>query len=934
MQTATGTLAAAIAAPEQQPVHTVTVDWDGDGINSVASLIPDGDFELGSGLASWSGYVPGGSFVRNSTFRDVASSASIPETGGTAPTAQSGSKMRFVAFGVPGATGGMHGIRLATTIGQQYTATFRVQIPTAPASGTVLRLRAWDRGALVADSTTTSTTASWITLTITFQPTSQYTWVGVYATGTAAAQVYAFIDNVAVTPSGTLLTIDDLTDQVSSLEIDQSITTDLPDATQLVTGYAVAELKVELKASSDLRRTAAAQYSPYNTSSPLYGKVEQGSPVAAAFGMRTAAGIEVLPAFTGQVRELTTNVDAPSLYALDPSERMRGRAAVPLLVIDNGLAGGGLTQAAIKSDFNAQAIVDYLARAAGFYASPAPRATCRLSMTCHGYPLPDVGSLESAYGFDGSSGTYFPLTYTDGKFGLALAFAQTTNVGALFGPGPDLTTNNGGTMLLECWTISGVTANTAFSHIQLNGTGGGVFVALRIDSTDHLAVHAQRASGGSVITLTGPVVPRDSAWHYIGAFISFTSTSMDVTWRVDGSSSSGSVASGSVTGQDPLFDAYIHPAWPIEAIQASAETTATWLDSFVPTALIDTSKLILTASPVLNDDVAIWDVLTDIAAAEAGTMYFDESGRFVYRNLDYPRLKANVVQLTMSSRDSLLNATIDRAIDQVLNRIIATVKKPTVGAYNSALWRAPSVFSVPGGQSTVMWADLTSSSAAIAPFAYLMRSLADNVLVSRFTAAANPDGSGSMITSGLRCTLEQFGDTRVKATITNSNAFTAWIVVPAGFVNDTPGQPGLIIAGSPLDWSTTTDTTLDYSDPASVARYREQVYKIPENNWLQDAAGGAAIVQAKLASLRKPRPLITNLEVVGDPRLQLLDRIILTDPDTGLTFGEEYQLFGKRSRIDDSGFTQTLTVRQLTNPNGWVLGRAGRMKLGTQTRLL
>jgi hypothetical protein len=627
VQTATGTLAAAIAAAEQQPVHTVTVDWDSDGVNSTANMIPDPDFELGTGLTSWSGYVPGGGFLANTTYRDVASGASIPETGGTAPTAQSGSKMRFVAFGAPGSTGGMHGIRLLTTVGQQYTATFRVQIPTSPASGTVLRLRAWDKGALVADSTTTSTTASWVTLTVTWLPTSQYTWIGIYATGTAAAQVYAFVDNVSVTPSGQLLTIDDLSLAADTVTVDRSLNTDLPDSAQLVTGYAAAEATIELGDGTD-GRSSRSQFSPYDPAGPLYGKQEIRRPVTVRLGHRSTAGPETLPAFSGFLRSVQTHADGTvTVTALDGAEKMRGAATVPIIAANDGAAVA--SPSGRRPGLNSQWLIDYLARKAGYYATPPARSKCALSVTMHGSAAPEVGTMQRV-GWDKnlSGATYasVALPFRQGKFGLAMdsgANPASDFFWAVYSGDSNqlIALNNGATIFMECWFYAD--AATVNDHSRIFTLVRGDNNATQASNLLNLSVfNGSICCGISRGTLAstyyaGPAAPTDNAWHYaaIQATFSANGSTVDIQYRLDGATTTRTALAGggNLTGQ-PTFDEYYiafstGAGLSVEAAQVTTEdSTAPWNDSFTPTAILDAGLNELIVTPVVSAGADRWEL--------------------------------------------------------------------------------------------------------------------------------------------------------------------------------------------------------------------------------------------------------------------------------------------------------------------------------------
>jgi hypothetical protein len=168
--------------------------------------------------------------------------------------------------------------------------------------------------------------------------------------------------------------------------------------------------------------------------------------------------------------------------------------------------------------------------------------------------------------------------------------------------------------------------------------------------------------------------------------------------------------------------------------------------------------------------------------------------------------------------------------------------------------------------------------------------------------------------------------------VTNTNAATVYACVPPGAV-PTAGSGGLRLCGWKVDTSTNpTPGLVDLSDAASIAEHGEQLYDFPSSSLHQDPVSLRLALGAVLAWTRVPRPVLSNVEVVGDPRRQLGDRIVLADP-RGVVLGEEFWITGCRTSLDDQGLGQNLTVRQATLPGQTVLGRTGRDELGVNTRL-
>lgn len=122
----------------------------------------------------------------------------------------------------------------------------------------------------------------------------------------------------------------DISSYVGSITTEQTLSTDLPDATRLVAGYAAGTATFDLIGDkTNNAHSAAWTWSPTSTESPFYGKKRIGAPVVAKIGYITTAGREFLTRFTGTVRSLDTPGN-PELQAIDGSDRLRAQVLLPL----------------------------------------------------------------------------------------------------------------------------------------------------------------------------------------------------------------------------------------------------------------------------------------------------------------------------------------------------------------------------------------------------------------------------------------------------------------------------------------------------------------------------------------------------------------------------------------------------------------------------
>lgn len=122
----------------------------------------------------------------------------------------------------------------------------------------------------------------------------------------------------------------DISSYVDAISLEQTLSTDLPDATRMVAGYAAGTGTFDLggdKTNND--HGPAWTWSPTSTASPFYGKKRIGAPVVAKIGYITTAGREFLSRFTGTARSLDTS-GSPELQAIDGSDRIRAQVLLPL----------------------------------------------------------------------------------------------------------------------------------------------------------------------------------------------------------------------------------------------------------------------------------------------------------------------------------------------------------------------------------------------------------------------------------------------------------------------------------------------------------------------------------------------------------------------------------------------------------------------------
>lgn len=188
----------------------------------------------------------------------------------------------------------------------------------------------------------------------------------------------------------------------------------------------------------------------------------------------------------------------------------------------------------------------------------------------------------------------------------------------------------------------------------------------------------------------------------------------------------------------------------------------------------------------------------------------------------------------------------------------------------------------------------------------------------------NADGSstGDPITesqyAALVCTLSYFDERTFDLGIRNDTTRTVYIKTAKA---DTPT---VSVAGRAATvGSQDVESFLKFSPadtggfPPIVRRHGEQQLKLPDNPWMQRITAAESLVLRLVWELYRPQPVIRDLEIIGDPRLQLGDRIRVVDRD-GLALTGDYWISGIRETWSrTSGYRQRITARRANTTLRW-----------------
>ncbi len=713
-------------------------------------------------------------------------------------------------------------------------------------------------------------------------------------------------------------TVDDLSHQIGTVTIDRTLTGAWPPEVSLAEGSAAAALETELVTGdpADATRHAAWWFSRTNPASPLAGKERLSRACTADIGFTTTNGVEWVRRFTGTTRAVRTSAAKRTarLQALDRRERLRKSAVLP-----------GVE--AFRVGLNATWLVSYVLHQCGIPPSPPPRtdAPLRLWMPMHGggKPFADDNTLLTRP----TAGIYpsgpKAWRHRPGPFAPVADLSSTSEdvydilngrVGLIGSRNPNDTLNDLSPMRIEQWYLGTRQFFTGpiLPGLVLLDTGPNddqpparVNVGVDAAGTMRVLITARGAST-PVYNLAGPVIPNDGQWHFIGWHINVASRFVRFKLDTNPVQQVGFGAASGLTGLH-VSRTVVSAISPWAELQATGPNNSlVWLNEFpfTPAATLDLSTLELDAVTETQPRQA-WTLLGDIAAAEQASFGFDETGHFAYRARDRLRAATPVVK-TLTAQRSITDLDTTDAIDQVANDIHIPYTTAAVDATDVWVWRLQAVDGsepaiVAANSSLDVWAAPAQPLAHVYPQGQALTGDPGQFpfAATYITAAQNPDGT-DLVAANITAVVVYWDAGALQLRVTNSNSFPVYLA-------NTFGAPAAGVAGR----SVRVDQPVDVAarDLQSVAVYGEQPYHAPANKWVQRRPVAVTLAAGLLTDLAQAEAAISQLEIIGDPRLQLGDRVRVTDRD-GLALDGDYLLTGIRETVTADGkYSMRVTAR-------------------------
>jgi hypothetical protein len=733
----------------------------------------------------------------------------------------------------------------------------------------------------------------------------------------------------------------DLSRVASEVNVERSVTSDLPPEVGLVEGYASAQLTATLDTAFIDGTEPIELFAPYRTDSALYLTQLLTAPVVCDMGLASDTGPIMTRQFTGRVQSV--QVDSANrtvkLTAVDYADSLRAAITLP----QYGQLRSDVITHGYKFTINSQAIIDYVLRQNGIYASPPPVPTAQLSITGHGWLTAEIG--RTAF----PTGTCTPITadswWVLGPFNMLAVrgiwdtrHAVTIDCFTQDQFNPRAGNGTGVAMWVYVGNnMTDIITNTTRTLVSLQPCiDGTLSFDLRIvNSAGTTSVAAAYYVLGDVAVATIPVTTT-TGWTYVAAHYQIgTGGTTTVTCRVNTTTTTATVINQiSIPYLRDQMYVIAHTnarSWSNLQVWYDYNPPSTWPgQTWTPQASIAAGYNQLTHLPdVVGADS--WQVIRDVTTAELGLCQFDPSGVFTFTPRAGPP-DPTTVEITVTDARALLDLTLNTSSDAVRNAITtdttAAYLTPTsvVNSNDVATWDSPvgtTIYKVVLPYGTIGPVEILP----VSPYTTATWDTPTTLpILEGFVAvqASAPNielPSGSVYVhfshSNDRFALQQVPPTSsatTTATPTGNRVGLLKIQNYSGFpvrFATTNGAPALRVAGWALV-AEPTDSEL-VTNPGSVTLLGQRVFSIGSSPYRQLVAPLRPVVTQLLTQLANPLPVIDSMQVLGNPAVQLGGTAQITDTRGHGSFRGTIVSI-KRDFTTTTGLLDTLVVRPINSP--------------------
>lgn len=750
--------------------------------------------------------------------------------------------------------------------------------------------------------------------------------------------------------------LSDMTEYVSEVSTDRSLQSSAPEDIIMVEGSVAAELTATVGGEYN-GLSLVEVFSEFNGKSPFYLSSLVGVPVSYSLEVDTGAyGMVEYPQFQGVVREIQPDraENQVKISCLDRVELLRQPVRFPKWAISLYHYSRGFIRAQLC---DSQWVIDHCLRQCG--VSPTPLRPTRRSelnipdntpegvhfwMTGTGSHCPTVGWMDE------TGVQNFPNT--DGGGPEMFAFYAPVHPDVSGAPRSLSFTDlgNGAGVENRYWVAdrnkldpSGtfyftVTINTVASTAHHNVDTGPVNV--RIGKGREMQIHVRNGSvRGEYLNPT-----LNPTWVGAGAWLPIpdgTNARVDV-W-IDNTQSTGSRAATKVTDlqtgdvNETGWEA-IGPPFPgggdrddvkglikvrrrvslndigfasRKMYGAPLRMTSLYQEADYP-AVLNGGLNRMSYTPD-KDGTDAWDVISEVAGAEFGSVFWDEEGVFRFWNYNTVIGKQDTSVRTFTP-DEFGNITPTSSLDTVRN--VWNVETGRRTASPGIVYESDDTaeFFIPAGTTKQfrLWVDHVQfvnpwrvarySNTATSSYPQWNDNVQHGYVAQWFVDGRWWEQDHWVSGVEIRAFIDRDGWVVVWA----RNGYGADARLAAG------NQAAFRLDGTLMSDSPKQTVELVLSD--SRDRYGGRNIKL-DGDWYQDQFQSANMLGSVADRSAKPIPSTDSIEIPGDPRLQLGDTVEVTDPD-GLGqrfFAQIYQI--NRSWSVDEGLTDSLTV-QIIRPPG------------------
>lgn len=334
----------------------------------------------------------------------------------------------------------------------------------------------------------------------------------------------------------------------------------------------------------------------------------------------------------------------------------------------------------------------------------------------------------------------------------------------------------------------------------------------------------------------------------------------------------------------------------------SLTVTTGQVGSYFMSAIATANGVTLTGESSLNTGVATavvttsdpWSVLQQLAEAEQGVILFDESGTLIFYNRNH--MSGGTAVATITTVDNLKALTSEETVDAVANYVTVGATPLALTTAGGVIWSVDTLITITPWQTALVPVDTGSPLYSVTAIG--------------FVASYFSDGSGASAT-GVVTASYAAGSTASTGTIalTNNSGSTVWMVYNSTTPGTGIGNPSVWMLGQVLTPATDSDFLAVRQDPASQATYGVQTLDVTGNPWRQSPDAAQNLALALLVALKEPHPTLSSVDVIGDPRLQLADRVRVVEPD-GLVLDGDFWCVGITTTLDSSGLSQSVVLRE------------------------